>query len=83
MFTCFCPLLELCADPDIRRTLSKAQRRSYIKAVQCVQSSPSILPNGTAPGSKSLFDDFVYVHMQSTPFIHFTVSLATSCVSSS
>jgi tyrosinase len=54
------------------RTLSKAQRKNYIKAVQCVQKTPSILPPGTAAGSKTLFDDFVYVHLQSTPFIHFT-----------
>ncbi|KAK4235462.1 tyrosinase-like protein [Achaetomium macrosporum] len=54
------------------RTLSKAQRSSYIAAVKCVQTSPSLLAPGVAPGSKSLFDDFVYVHMISTPFIHFT-----------
>lgn len=53
--------------------MSKAQRKNYIAAVQCLQAKPSILAPGTAAGSKSLFDDFVYVHMQSTPFIHFTV----------
>ena len=62
------------ADTRNRRTLSKAQRKSYIKAVQCVQKTGSILPAGTSAGSKTLFDDFVYVHMMSTPYIHFTVS---------
>lgn len=56
--------------------MSKAQRKSYISAVKCVQNTPSILPPGTAAGAKSLFDDFVYVHMQSTLFIHLTVSQA-------
>ncbi|KAL2134941.1 hypothetical protein VTI74DRAFT_10348 [Chaetomium olivicolor] len=54
------------------RTLPKSQRRAYVKAVQCVMDTPSILAPGVAPGSKSLFDDFVYVHMNSTLFIHFT-----------
>lgn len=57
-----------------RRTLTKPQRREYVAAVQCLQNKPSILPAGTSAGSKSLFDDFVYVHLQSTVFIHFTVS---------
>ncbi|KAL2193816.1 tyrosinase-like protein [Corynascus similis CBS 632.67] len=54
------------------RTLSKAQRKSYIKAVQCLQAKPSKLEDGVAAGSKTLFDDFVYVHMMATTFIHFT-----------
>ena len=80
MSTC-CPLetsRHRCADTRDRRTLSKDQRRNYIKAVLCVQKTPSILPPGTSAGSKTLFDDFVYVHLQSTPFIHFTVSFRRS-----
>lgn len=69
-----CPSRRRRADRRNRRTLSKSQRRSYIKAVQCLQKSPSLLPAGVSAGSKTLFDDFVYVHLQSTPFIHFTVS---------
>ncbi|KAK4122009.1 tyrosinase-like protein [Parathielavia appendiculata] len=53
------------------RTLPKAQRKSYIQAVQCVQNTPSILNPGV-PGSKSLFDDFVFVHLLQTTTIHFT-----------
>ncbi|KAL2163286.1 hypothetical protein VTH06DRAFT_5342 [Thermothelomyces fergusii] len=54
------------------RTLSKAQRRSYIKAVQCIQQKPSRLPEGVAAGSKTIFDDFVYLHMKATEFVHYT-----------
>lgn len=69
-------MLDGCADLNTRRTLSKAQRRSYIAAVKCLQTKPSILQPGVAPGSKSVFDDFVFVHLQQTPAIHFTVSLS-------
>ncbi|KAL1840789.1 hypothetical protein VTJ49DRAFT_7744 [Mycothermus thermophilus] len=54
------------------RYLSKPERKHYIAAVECLQSKPSILPAGLAPGSQSLFDDFVYVHMNQTLQIHFT-----------
>ena len=52
--------------------MTKSQRRQYIAAVKCVLNKPSILPNGWAPGSKSLFDDFTWVHMNQTLFIHNT-----------
>lgn len=64
----------MAADWWFRRTLPKGQRKAYIKAVKCLQSTPSVLAPGVANGSKSLFDDFVYVHLKSTPFIHYTVS---------
>lgn len=35
-------------------------------------TKPSLLPEGVAPGSKSLFDDFVFVHLNQTFFIHQT-----------
>ncbi|KAL2266686.1 hypothetical protein VTJ83DRAFT_6038 [Remersonia thermophila] len=54
------------------RYLSASERKKYIAAVQCLQSKPSVLDAGIAPGSKSLFDDFVWVHMNQTFFIHFT-----------
>lgn len=37
-------------------------------------AKPTILPPGQVPGSKSLFDDFVAVHLNQTLFIHQTVS---------
>ncbi|KAM7198233.1 tyrosinase-like protein [Naviculisporaceae sp. PSN 640] len=59
------------------RTLTKDQRRNFIAAVECVQRKPSILPTGVAPGAKSLFDDFVFVHMRQTPTIHLTGNFLT------
>ncbi|KAK0663441.1 tyrosinase central domain protein [Cercophora samala] len=54
------------------RTLSKPQRRQYIAAVQCIQAKPSLLPPGLVPAAQSVFDDFVYVHYNLTPFTHGT-----------
>ncbi|KAK4209636.1 tyrosinase-like protein [Rhypophila decipiens] len=59
------------------RTLSKAQRRNFIAATECLQKKPSVLPAGVAPGSKSIFDDFVFVHMRQTPTIHLTGNFLT------
>ena len=63
-----------------RRTLSVADRKSYIAAVKCVQAKPSIYPPGAVPGSIGLFDDFVAVHLNQTPFIHLTVSSSSPSV---
>lgn len=51
------------------RTLSKPDRKAYIAAIKCLQSKPSLL-GSAAPGSKSLFDDFVAIHLQQTMNIH-------------
>ncbi|KAK1829565.1 tyrosinase-like protein [Podospora conica] len=59
------------------RTLSKAQRRNFIAAVNCLTTKPSILPAGLAPGSHSIFDDFTYVHMKATNEIHMTGNFLT------
>ncbi|KAK4112451.1 tyrosinase-like protein [Canariomyces notabilis] len=59
------------------RTLSKSQRREFIAAVKCLASSLSILAPGQAAGAKSLFDDFVFVHMNQTMFIHNTGNFLT------
>ncbi len=50
-----------------------SQRKNFISAVKCLQTSPSLLPPGQVPGSFSLYDDFVYVHLSQTPTIHLTV----------
>jgi hypothetical protein len=60
---------------SIRRTLSKAQRLSYIAAVKCLREKPSLLDPVTFPGSKSLFDDFVAIHLMQTMNIHLSVRL--------
>lgn len=59
------------------RTLSSAQRKNYIAAVKCLQNKPSLLAPGVAPGSKSVFDDFVAIHFNQTLFIHLTGNFLT------
>ncbi|KAK5651116.1 hypothetical protein OQA88_13255 [Cercophora sp. LCS_1] len=59
------------------RTLSASQRKNFIAAVNCLTTKPSILPNGTAPGSFSVFDDFTYVHMQQTNLVHMSGDFLT------
>lgn len=39
-----------------------------------MQAKPSLFPAGQIPGSFSLFDDFVAVHLNQTPFIHLTAT---------
>jgi tyrosinase len=56
------------------RTLSKPDRRAYIAAVKCLQTKPSLL---SFPGSKSLFDDFVAIHLQQTGNIHLSGTFLT------
>ncbi|RYP61939.1 hypothetical protein DL771_009946 [Monosporascus sp. 5C6A] len=51
--------------------LSDAEREDYISAVQCLQSKPSLLEEGVAPGAKSRFDDYVAVHISMTDDVHF------------
>jgi len=41
-----------------RHSLSGTEKSNYIKAVQCLQTKPSISGN-LAPGAKSRYDDFV------------------------
>ncbi|KAK0610013.1 tyrosinase-like protein [Bombardia bombarda] len=59
------------------RTLSSAQRKSFVAAVKCVQSSPSLFPAGQVPGAVSLFDDFVAVHLNLTLFVHLSATFLT------
>ncbi|RDL35494.1 Di-copper centre-containing [Venustampulla echinocandica] len=47
-------------------------RRAYIKAVQCLLTSPSKLSASQFPGAKSRYDDFVVTHIQQTLSIHGT-----------
>ncbi|KAG9230340.1 hypothetical protein BJ875DRAFT_158608 [Amylocarpus encephaloides] len=54
--------------------VSIADRKAYIKAVQCLISSPSKLPAGKFPGAVTRYEDFVVVHMQQTLKIHGTGS---------
>ncbi|KAH7043925.1 putative tyrosinase [Macrophomina phaseolina] len=60
---------------SIRRewgTLSRDERLSYIKAVQCLQNLPARTPASLVPGAKSRYDDFVATHINQTLNIHYT-----------
>ena len=50
--------------------MSAADRKAYIKAVRCLQTSPSKLPKGLVPGALSRYDDFVATHVNNTLNIH-------------
>lgn len=47
--------------------LSHEERKSYIAAIQCMRSIPSILD---LPGTKSLYDDVAAVHINATMAVH-------------
>lgn len=76
------------ANPLPRSDLSVAEREEYIDAVLCLQSKPSIAPEGEAPGSLSRFEDFVATHMTQAMMLHSPVrpsndpacSIADSCI---
>lgn len=55
-------------------SLSKKQRKNYIKAVQCLQSKPALTPSTVASGAKTRFDDFVATHINQTTTIHYTAN---------
>jgi tyrosinase len=55
-------------------TLSKAQRKSYIKAVQCLQEKPARTPASVASGAKTRYDDWVATHINQTLTIHYTAN---------
>lgn len=55
-------------------SLSEAQRKDYIKAVQCLQEKPARTPSTVAPGAKTRFDDFVATHINQTLTIHYTAN---------
>lgn len=56
----------------LRRTLSKRQRTSYINAVLCLDNKPSA-SNKNVTGVRSRYNEFQYLHIKQTYFIHFNV----------
>jgi tyrosinase len=50
--------------------MSKGDRKSYIKAVQCLRTLPSKSDKSWAPAAKTRFDDFVAIHVNKTMYIH-------------
>jgi hypothetical protein len=65
--------LQYCPDTN-RSTLSSGEKLNYIKAVQCMSTSPAKTPAGIAAGAKNRYDDFVVTHINQTLSIHGTVS---------
>ncbi|KAJ5499580.1 Tyrosinase [Penicillium expansum] len=61
-----------CREPALRkewRQLSVQERNGYVKAVQCLATTPSRLGLNT-----TLYDDFAYVHNKLNSRIHFVAS---------
>ncbi|KAK6224838.1 tyrosinase central domain-containing protein [Colletotrichum tabaci] len=68
-----------CSDDKLRvrrewRTLPAEERKAYIAAVKCLQSSPTLLDPVELPAAKSLYDDFVLTHLNQTGSIHVTAN---------
>lgn len=60
--------------PPYRRTLSKAEKLDYIGAVKCLMALPA-QTGGFFAGAKTRYDDFLALHINSTDYVHFNVSL--------
>ena len=55
-----------------RRTLSEADKLSYIAAVKCLHSKPPTTASDF-DGVRSRYDDFLATHINNTDYIHFVV----------
>ncbi|KAF8671717.1 Common central domain of tyrosinase [Rhizoctonia solani] len=65
-----------CTKPAIRRewrTLPPSQQDAFHKAVKCLQTKPSRIQSGGV--SKTLYDDYTYIHLQLEPLIHQVAAL--------
>ncbi len=58
-----------------RRTLSLADRKSYISALKCVMGKPSLTSRAKLPGARSRYDDFLGVHILQADNVHFGVRI--------
>ncbi|KAF5343668.1 hypothetical protein D9758_014689 [Tetrapyrgos nigripes] len=73
-----------CSNPSIRRewrTLSRDEKKNFIDGVRCLSqlpASPDLQPTGDNPDnqprntSSTLYDDFVYIHMDGLQSLHVT-----------
>ncbi len=61
-----------------RRTLSAANRQSYLSAVKCLMNKPPLTPTSDIPGVSNRYEDFVGTHILQQQEIHFVVSLRPS-----
>ncbi|CAG8979027.1 hypothetical protein HYALB_00011596 [Hymenoscyphus albidus] len=57
--------------------LSGPDRKAYTDAVLCLMAKPPRTDNTLVPGAKSRFDDFVWVHMNQSLYIHATANFLT------
>jgi tyrosinase len=55
--------------------MSKKDRSSYIRAVECLISKPSLSNPAEVPGARNRLDDFAAAHIQETNNIHFNGNL--------
>ncbi|TPX61975.1 hypothetical protein SpCBS45565_g07138 [Spizellomyces sp. 'palustris'] len=53
------------------RELTQHERGAYLSAVVCLRTTPSLL---RVPESRSVYDDFVHVHLQNVPAAHNTAA---------
>ncbi|RDL37586.1 uncharacterized protein BP5553_05019 [Venustampulla echinocandica] len=53
-------------------SMAPEDRKAYTDAVQCLQRKSNLTPNSLVPGARTRFDDFVAVHQNQTPYIHFS-----------
>ncbi|KAK0624773.1 hypothetical protein B0T17DRAFT_607983 [Bombardia bombarda] len=64
----------VCKTPIVRkewRTLTTPEKSSYIAAVQCLLTTPSLTPPFPSSGVLSRYDDLLYTHIQQTFSIHY------------
>ncbi|KAF3929394.1 Tyrosinase [Dactylella cylindrospora] len=53
------------------RSLSNAEKKDYLRAVNCFLTKPGITPRSAAPGVVSRYDDIVATHMNQTFDMHY------------
>ncbi|KAK4183341.1 putative tyrosinase [Podospora australis] len=66
------PSVPTCTSPVIRkefRNLSTTEKASFLGAVKCLMALPPKL-NATYPASTSRYEDFLVVHQENTPRVH-------------
>ena len=63
-----------------RYTLSNTEKQNYLDAVTCLSRKPSLPEiHSKFPGTRNRYDDFVAVHANQAPYIHWVVSSLTFC----
>lgn len=69
---------EVCQLADgARRTISKSDRKQYVKALYCLYAKPNIFNTTEAPGAKNYWDSFTATHIREGNFVHNTVYVAS------